>query len=115
LENFTRHNVARGYLKAQAQQRGVMRRIGVLVNNVETDREFQGWIAASGQAAAAPPMSVMNSRRLLIRSLSSDLGQLAVSRHLTCGIDCATAVAAAADAAIPVAVTLRNSRRFMGY
>src|SRR5215813_13195651 len=45
--------------------------------------------------------------------VSSDFGQLAVSRHLTYGIDCATAGAASAEAAIPAAPTLRNSRRFM--
>ena len=45
--------------------------------------------------------------------VSSDFGQLAVNRHLTSGIDCATAGAASADAAIPAAPTLRNSRRFM--
>src|SRR5262252_7066604 len=47
--------------------------------------------------------------------VSSDFGQLAVSRHLTSGIDCATAGAASVDAAIPAAPTLRNSRRFMGH
>jgi hypothetical protein len=46
--------------------------------------------------------------------VSSDFGQLAVSRHLISGIDCATAGAASAEAAIPAAPTLRNSRRFMG-
>jgi len=47
-------------------------------------------------------------------SVSSDLGQLAVNRHLISGIDCAIAGAATADPAIPAPATLRNSRRFMG-
>jgi hypothetical protein len=46
--------------------------------------------------------------------VSSDFGQLAVNRHLIVDIDWAMAGAATADAAIPVAATLRNSRRFMG-
>jgi hypothetical protein len=46
--------------------------------------------------------------------VSSDFGQLAVNRHLIVGIDWAMAGAATADAAIAVAATLRNSRRFMG-
>src|SRR5215470_2617840 len=45
--------------------------------------------------------------------VSSDFGQLAVSRHLTSGVDWAMAGAASAEAAMPAAPTLRNSRRFM--
>src|SRR5262249_47899819 len=46
--------------------------------------------------------------------VSSDFGQLAVSRHLTSGMDCATAGAASADAALPAAPNLRNFRGFIG-
>jgi hypothetical protein len=46
--------------------------------------------------------------------VSSDFGQLAVSRHRSSGVDWAMAGAATADAAIPAPVALRNSRRFIG-
>src|SRR5262249_41249231 len=46
-------------------------------------------------------------------SVSSDLGQLAASRHLISGIDCAIAGAAMADAARPIPAACRNSRRFL--
>src|SRR5205823_5140743 len=45
--------------------------------------------------------------------VSSDFGQLAVSRHLTSGVDWAMAGAASAETAMPAAPTLRSSRRFM--
>jgi predicted RNase H-like nuclease len=45
--------------------------------------------------------------------VSSYFGQLAVSRHLISGIDCATAGAATADVARPSPAAFRNSRRFM--
>src|SRR5262249_13750026 len=47
------------------------------------------------------------------KSVSSDFGQLAVSRHFSSGIDWATAGAATADVASPTPAALRNSRRFM--
>jgi hypothetical protein len=46
-------------------------------------------------------------------SVSSDFGQLAVSRHFSSGIDCAMAGAATADAARPRPAVLMNCRRFM--
>jgi hypothetical protein len=47
-------------------------------------------------------------------SVSSDLGQLVVMRHLISGIDCAIAGAAMVAApAMPIPVTLIKSRRFI--
>src|SRR5262245_6330568 len=48
-------------------------------------------------------------------SVSSDFGQLAVSRHLNSGIDWAIAGAATPDAARPTPAAFRNSRRFMAF
>src|SRR3954462_3200528 len=48
-------------------------------------------------------------------SVSSDFGQLAVSRHLISGMDWATAGAATADAATPKLAAFKNSRRFMTF
>src|SRR5262245_48591446 len=48
-------------------------------------------------------------------SVSSDFGQLAASRHLISGLDCAIAGAATADAARPKPAACRNSRRFMAF
>ena len=45
--------------------------------------------------------------------MSSDFGQLAVSRHFSSGIDWPMAGAATVDVAIPTLAALRNSLRFM--
>src|SRR6185369_4921656 len=46
-------------------------------------------------------------------NVSSDLGQLAVNRHLSVGEDCAIAGAAIAVAAAPAPIAVRNCRRFI--
>src|SRR5712692_4464328 len=54
-------------------------------------------------------------KRLNLKAIVGDFGQLAVSRHFTSGIDCAIAGAATALAARPTPPAFRNSRRFMRF